>query len=100
MCRITFGILLGKYAWLPIAGCPGRYILARGVTTLDINELTGMDLKVTESAFAGAPDLVCYCQFEGGGMISYRKGNEYLHTLCNEDGMARKLAQLRRATDT
>lgn len=98
MCQITFDFLRGKHDWLPIAGCPGRYTLAEGITPLSINDLTGMDRVVTEAVFAGARDLVFYCHFDGGGMISYKKPNGFLHTLCDEDGMRRKLAMLRGTT--
>ena len=95
MCQITFDFLRGKYDWLPITGCPGRHILAEGITPLSIDELAGVDMGVTEAVFVGARDVVCYCHFDGGGMISYKKPNGFLHTLCDEDGMRRKLATLR-----
>jgi len=93
----TFDFLMARYDWLPISGCPGRYTLADGITPLSANELAGTEMNVNEAAFLSARDVVCYCYFEGGGMISYKKANGYLHTLCDEEGMVRKMAMLRAA---
>ena len=98
MCQITFDILMARYDWVPIPDCPGRYTLLNRITHQSISELVGTDTMVTEVAFDLARDLVCYCHFEGGGMISYKKANGYLHTLCNEEGMTRKMAKLRGTT--
>jgi hypothetical protein len=95
MCQTMFDILMAKYEWLPIRGCRGRHTLASGITMLGIKELADTDLSVEEAAFDTARDLVCYCHFDGGGMISYKKPNGYLHTLCNEAGTVRKMAVLR-----
>lgn len=94
MRQNVFDILMAKYEWQPICGCPGRYILAGGTTHLSINELVDGEIAVEEANFDSARDLVCYCYFEGGGLISYKKTNGYLHAHCSEWGMARKMAVL------
>lgn len=91
-----FKELLEKFEWTPIQGCPGRYLLAKGVIPDSIQELIGPDIVVTEEHARGARDPVCICHFSGGGMISYRKDSGYLHTLCSEEGMRRKLAMLKK----
>lgn len=40
-------------------------------------------------------DTVCVVAFDAGGLISYEKPDgRFVHTLCDEGGFARKLAQL------
>jgi len=86
---------MSRYDWKPIAGCPGGYTLAEGVVPLSVDELTEGTAAVSEERFEGATDAVCYCYFDGGGMISYKKPDGYLHTLCDAEAMARKLRSLR-----
>jgi hypothetical protein len=84
-----------KYDWRPISGCPGRYTFAKGIVALTIQQLTDSGIEISEEVFQGAADPVDYCYFNGGGLISYRKNQGYLHTLCDEEGMKRKMAKLR-----
>ncbi len=70
-------------------------MLAEGLVPQTIDELIGEEIEVIEERFVNARDAVCYCFFDGGGMISYKKTEGYLHTLCDEPGMKRKLKSLR-----
>ena len=85
---------MDQYNWKPIAGCPGRYILAEGVTSSSICELIGSEVVVMSQVFQNAPDPVSFCFFKGRGLIAYVKPNGFLHTLCNEEGMERKMKML------
>lgn len=89
-----FNELLDRFEWVPIRGCPGRFMLAQGIVTESIQQLIGQDVIVHILHSPGARDPVCICHFTGGGMISYRKEDGYLHTLCSEEGMRRKLEML------
>ena len=91
-----FSDLFARYEWNEIQGCPGRYILGKGIVRDSISELAGKDLAIHEEQFPGAQDPVSYCFFTGGGIISYQKKDGYLHTLCDEEGMNRKLDALKR----
>ncbi len=95
MSGYMFDKLKNGYRWRPINGCPGRYTFAEGVVALTIQDIVGKDIEVLEENFTGAVDVVYYCHFDGGGLISYKKPDGYLHTLCNTDGIARKLRMLR-----
>ena len=90
-----FNELKSKHDWRPIPGCPGRYTLAQGVVTLSIKQLTDRDIEVSENVFPGAKDPVSFCFFKKDGLISYRKKEGFLHTLCDKNGMERKMAMLR-----
>ncbi len=94
-----FKELKKKYTWRPIYGCPGRFILASGIVDATISDIVGDSVPVMESVFTGALDPVFYCFFEGGGLISYKKEEGYLHTLCDKDGMIRKMEMLKRKKD-
>ncbi|MCK5684175.1 hypothetical protein KAJ27_08635 [bacterium] len=95
MTTNMFHELKNNYKWKPIWGCPGRYIFSSGVVKITIQQLTNNINTVYEEIFTGTTDPVLYCFFEGGGLISYRKENGYLHTLCDTDGMNRKIASLK-----
>ena len=90
-----FQELFSRYEWKEIRGCPGRYILKDGICNLPPALLVGKDIEIREECFAKAPDPVFYCRFSGGGLISYRKSNGYLHTLCTDEGMDHKMNDLR-----
>ena len=95
MYKNIFDELKARYAWRPISGCPGRYTFARGIVALTIRQLTDSSIEISEEEFQGAKDPVSWCHFSGGGLISYKKKEGYLHTLCDEKGMNRKMAILR-----
>ena len=95
MYKNIFEELKGKYTWRPISGCPGRYTFSKGVVTLTIQQLTGSSIEISEEVFQGVKDPVSYCHFNGGGLISYKKKEGYLHTLCDEEGMNRKMVMLK-----
>ena len=95
MCKNIFNELIAKYSWRPISGCPGRYTFAQGIVALTIQQLTDSSIEVSEEVFQGAKDPVSYCYFSGGGLISYKKKEGYLHTLCDIEGMNRKMAMLK-----
>ena len=94
MTQNMFDLLKSNYVWNPIRNCPGRFILADGVISLSIQDLIGVDIDVYENVFKNTADPVSYCYFKGGGLISYKKPEGYLHTLCNQEGMERKMAML------
>ena len=96
--RNMYDCLKDKYNWRPIGNCPGRYVLAEGVISKSICQLVGKEVHITEETFENAQDPVSYCFFEGGGLISYSKQDGYLHTLCDESGMKRKLGMLKAKT--
>jgi hypothetical protein len=87
--------LRSGWDWVPIRGCPGRFLFREGAVNLRPEELVGLDCGLKEFRVAGARDVVVVGRFEGGGIISYRKEDgTYLHTLNTESGLERKLAQL------
>jgi hypothetical protein len=58
-------------------------------------EIGGPDSAMQEFRVSAAADPVCVVVVSGGGIISYRKPTgEYVHTLCDESGFARKLNDL------
>lgn len=90
----TFAEVLAAQPWRPIAGCPGRYVLGPPTPTT-AEEVLGGGARPTEHRIATAPDVVVVARVEGGGLISYRRGDGiFVRTLGNEDGFTRKLAQL------
>ena len=92
---MSFEELQQKLEWVPIRGCPGRFILRAGPVTLRPEEVVGPDCELKEFHVDGAPDIVVAGRLIGGGLISYKKGDgKYLHTLNTEEGFERKLAQL------
>jgi hypothetical protein len=95
MRLVCFEELKRGGGWVPIRGCPGRFILRGGPVSLRPEELLGPDCEPKEFRVAGALDVIVVAQFVGGGLISYRKADgTYLHTLNTEEGFERKLAQL------
>ncbi|MBN2712124.1 MAG: hypothetical protein JXR97_06765 [Planctomycetes bacterium] len=90
-----FNTIKLKHHWKPISGCPGRYTLSDGVVSLTIPELVGHNIEVKEMTSTSASDPIKYCTFEGGGLISYVKQTGHLHTLCNQEGMERKMKMLK-----
>jgi hypothetical protein len=95
MRLVCFEELKRGRGWVPIRGCPGRFILGGGPVSLQPEELVGPGCEPKEFRVAGARDAVVAARFAGGGLISYRKPDgTYLHTLNTEEGFERKLAQL------
>jgi len=91
----SFQEVLEKWDWKPMSRCPGRFILAGGISSVSFSELTGCDLPVKEYRVRLAPDPVFVCLLSEGGIISYRKEDEgYIHTLCDAASLERKLNQL------
>lgn len=92
----TFVEIFRNWTWKPIHNCPGRYTFGEGISTHTISDIVGRSLPIFEFAPEIAPDKVLVARFDdGGGMISYRKsGGLFLHTLNDESGFTRKLAQL------
>ncbi len=92
---ISFDDILRNRDWKPMPHCPGRYILAGGLSSITFAELLGKDLPVREYRTEKAADPVLVCDLSEGGIISYRKENQYyIHTLCTAEGFQRKLEQL------
>lgn len=82
--------------WVPIRDCPGRFVL-RGVSpALSAASLLGGGVQTQSFRSPVARDTVFVACFEGGGTLSYlRDDGTWLHTLCTEEGLRRKLDQLR-----
>ncbi len=92
---MTFADIASRWPWRPIPHCPGRFILAAGLSRLSPSELALGHPDVTEHLVPTAKDPVLVARFDDGGLISYRKaGGMYLHTLNSQDGFERKLQQL------
>ncbi len=94
-----FNTLLHRYNWKPLPGCPGRYILRGGISHLEPEEIVGEAGKISIEDFPSVPDPVYYSFFTGGGLISYKKAEGFIHTLCDLEGMARKMGKLRESID-
>ena len=90
----TFETLKNRYPWKPIRNCPGRFVLAGGVSAISPEALCGKPATVYEKT--PLPDPVYVIPIiGGGGIISYRKGaTGFIHTLCNTEGFARKLKSI------
>ena len=92
---MTFDELFGRRDWRQIRNCPGRYVLRAARTGLSQREVLGRDAEAAEYEVAAAKDRVLVVAFEGGGLISYRRGDGSLvHTLNTAEGFERKLRQL------
>ncbi|AVP96811.1 hypothetical protein C7S18_06170 [Ahniella affigens] len=64
-----------------------------GTSPLDL--VIAADVAVLEHRAANAKDLVLVAEFDGGGLICYRrKDGTMCYTLNTVEGMARKLRQL------
>jgi hypothetical protein len=91
---VSFEALRARFEITPIRGCPGRFLL-RGAMERSVEALVGGATAVEHHRSERARDPVIVARFPGGGLISYRHPDgTYLHTLCDEGGLARKLAQL------
>jgi hypothetical protein len=92
---MTFDCLAKAWNWKPIHNCPGRYILQGVQTNLSPRELLGDEVEVKEYRVDSARDAVVVIKLEGGGLISYHRGDgSFLHTLNTPEGFTRKLSQL------
>lgn len=92
---MSFDELRERWAWKPIANCPGRYVLTGADTHLSPGELLGSEVKIQEFQTRHARDTVLLVVCEGGGLISYRRPDgTYCHTLNTNEGFARKIDQL------
>ncbi|MBF9018940.1 MULTISPECIES: hypothetical protein [unclassified Oceanispirochaeta] len=92
---LSFDEMLQRGDWKSLPHCPGRYILAGGLSALTMAELLGCELTVREYRTPNAPDNVLICELRDGGIISFVKDRQrYIHTLCNAEGFDRKLRQL------
>jgi len=79
----------------PIRKCPGRYILAGCPPAVSPAQLLGEEGDLSSFGVPAARDRVFVAALEGGGLISYQKANgTFMHTLGDEEGFRRKLAQL------
>ncbi|MDH5324862.1 MAG: hypothetical protein OEZ68_17385 [Gammaproteobacteria bacterium] len=95
----SFDFLFSHYHWIPIRACPGRYVFAQGVVSYTVDDLTvnlPEPVQVREQIFPLAKDRVAFCFFDGGGLISYKKEQGWLHTLCDTEGMRRKMKMLQK----
>jgi len=90
---LAFDDVRARFEVTPIRGCPGRFII-HGAATRPPRSIAG-DTAAARRYLERAPDPVLVVPLQGGGVISYDKGDgTYVHTLCDADGFARKLDQL------
>lgn len=92
----TWQELHASYAWRPIRGCPGRFVLAgRVASELSPADAFGLEHAARIHHSAGARDPVFVVGLASGGVISYQRADgSFVHTLNTPEGFARKLAQL------
>jgi len=91
----SFEELFSAHTWIPIRGCPGRFVLRGGPSRLAPRELVGEGFELRESRVQETPDAVIAAPIENGGLISFRKGDgTYIHTLNTVAGFERKLRRL------
>ena len=91
----TFEDLAREHSWSPIGGCPGRYILSGGLSTIAPRDIVGEGLELVERRSPLAADPIIVAAAGWGGLISYRKDDgRYIHTLNTSEGFARKCRQL------
>jgi hypothetical protein len=92
---MDFEELESTWSWMPIRDCPGRFLLREMGVSPSPQELVGSDIELSEFQVESARDTVVVGQFNGGGLISYRKKDgTFLHTLNTVAGFERKLKQL------
>jgi hypothetical protein len=92
---MNFDQLFHRFDWKPVARCEGRFVLRNAGANLTFSDLIGEHIVVREFKVEAARDTVMVVRFEGGGLISYRREDgSCLHTLNNDEGFRRKLAQL------
>ena len=92
---MTFEELAARWQWNPIRNCPGRFVMAQGLSTVSPADLLGPQTALLECQTRAARDLVIVGRLDRGGVISYRRGDgRYVHTLNSPEGFARKLDQL------
>ncbi|HYF65761.1 MAG TPA: hypothetical protein VD886_23225 [Herpetosiphonaceae bacterium] len=89
-----FETLSARWRLRPIRNCPGRYVLLDAPPELDPDALLGGRVATHRFRSPAARDLVVAAYFGPGGLISYGRGDGYLHTLNTEEGFWRKLALL------
>jgi hypothetical protein len=81
--------------WRPIPNCPGRYVLVKPEPTIPPAQLAQIENVSIEYQVKAARDVVLVLPLEGGGLITYQHADgTFLHTLNDEAGFKRKLAQL------
>jgi len=93
---MTLEEIMSRWPWRPIPNCPGRFVLSSGRSSLSPSEIAPASVAViTEYVIPTTPDPVVVAEFEGGGLISYRKPDgSFIHTLNTSEGLDRKLRQL------
>lgn len=81
--------------WRPIPNCPGRYVLAEGVSAESPQQLAATAVAAIRHVVSRARDPLWVIAFDEGGLISYERGDgRWLHTLNDADGFTRKLLDL------
>jgi hypothetical protein len=90
----TFADIWASWHWRPIRRCPGRFCLVNRDSSLPVSALIP-DTTATRFHVQAARDPVLVVEFEGGGLISYMRGDGTLmHTLNTPDGFRGKHRQL------
>ena len=92
---MTFEELRAKWNWKAIPHCPGRFRLVGVRPDLPSEALFGCEMAFSEFTVEAAHDTVVVATFDGGGLISYKRGDgTYVHTLNTPEGFTRKMGQL------
>lgn len=92
---MSFDELFEQHSWRPIYGCPGRFVLRGGPSTVSPEDLAGQGAKRSVRRTDSREDAVVIIRFPGGGLLSYEKPDaRFIHTLNTEDGLARKMKML------
>ena len=96
MSAASFAELRRTHSWRPIPGCQGRFVLTDGPAATTPAALAGAGPVAGSVHFVPeAPDPVHVLTVPGGGLISFeQKDGRFVHTLCDDEGFARKLTQL------
>jgi hypothetical protein len=91
----SFARLRERLTCTPLRGCPGRHVV-HGLRDRTVEQIVGAPVAVRRCLSPRARDPVWIAQLaDGGGIISYQHPDgTFVHTLCDADGFARKLAQL------
>lgn len=92
---MTLAALLNRWHFVPLRGCPGRFVLRGAPPRLSPAELLGTEAPLQRYRVPAARDEVLVTLLPDGGLLSYRKPDgTMVHTLNTPDGLRRKLEQL------
>ncbi len=92
---VTCAELLARWRFVPLHGCPGRFVLRGAPPRLSTEELLGGGAPAYRYRVPTARDEVLLVLLPDGGLLSYlRPDGSLVHTLNTPEGLRRKLEQL------